>query len=265
MTRDVTDAAYERARGWAGVRPLALALVLIVTLVVSAPLALAQPFVGELTDRPDDVVTREFRRADHPSVDILAFRSRIVEGTQVEQRVTMAAPPSVDENSLIVRSWFRNSTNGSFYALDLEIHSTAEGRETFVAHARRGAFDNVTPVDATWSIEGNDWVFTFDAALVAPDAECFFPMIYSYLSGPPGSGASDQIGAREGCETAPEPANDAPVVPRVSAEVVGDAPPAAPTAPTVEAPGSRTPAPAPSALLTLLGALGAAILVARRG
>ena len=256
--------AYERARSCASMRRLVLLLALL------APVASAAAFEGSMEDRVDDVVTRDFRPFHHPSTDILHVSSRVVEGTQVEQRVTMAAPPSLAENSIIVRSWFRNSTNGSFYTLDLEVHSETENVETFVAYTRRGAFENVTRVEATWAIDGNDWVFGFDATEVAPDAECFSPMVYAYLSGPEGSGAFDSIGmGGRPCATAPEPGNARPGsnTPRFPPIVV-DMPDARSTpgaGPTVEAPGSRTPAPGPSVVLTLLGTFAAAILLARSG
>lgn len=236
---------------------------LLVLAVLLLPLAAGAPFEGSMEDRANDVVTRDFRPFERPSTDILNVTSRIVEGTRVEQRVAMAAPPTVEENSIIVRSWFRNSTNGSFYTVDLEVHADAEQAETFVAYTRRGAFENVTRIDATWAIEGSEWVFTFDAAEAAPDAECFLPMVYAYFAGPDGAGAFDSIGMTgRPCATAPEP-NDAapgsntPRFPSVVARVPDNARDEA--TPTVDAPGTRTPAPGASVAL-VLAAVGVALL-----
>lgn len=244
----------------------------LVLLALLAPLAAAQapafePFVGAMDDRPDDVVTRTFSPHEAPTTDILSFASRAVDGTRIEQRVTMAAPPSIAENSIIVRSWFRNATNGTFYTLDLEVHSEAEDVDTFVGYTRRDAFENATEVNATWRIDGDAWVFGFDAAEVAPDAECFLPQVYAYLSGPEGSGAFDSIGMPgRPCSTSPEPGNAAPgsSTPRFPRLVAGIPPAEEEPAPTVERPGTRTPTPAPP-LVALLGVLAATTLIARSG
>lgn len=240
---------------------------------VLAPLASAQaftPFVGGMSDRADDVVTRAFDPYEAPSTDILNFSSRALEGTRIEQRVAMAAAPDFAKNSIIVRSWFRNSTGGSFYTLDLEVHSEAEGLDAFVAYTRRGDFANVTQVNATWALEGSEWVFTFDANEAAPDATCFLPQVYAYLSGPEGSGAFDSVGMTgRPCATSPEPGNARPGsnTPRFPPIVAGmpDATPAPIEEPTVEPPGSRTPTPGLSFPLALMGVLAATTLIAPTG
>lgn len=242
--------------------------------VFALPLVAAQaftPFVGEMTDRADDVVTRSFAPFHDPTTDILAFRSHVLEGTTIEQRVTMAAQPSLERNSIIVRSWFRNSTEGSFHTLDIEVHSAAEDIPPFVAYTRRDAFENVTQVEATWVLDGNDWIFTFDAAQAAPDAECFLPQVYAYHSGPDGdeaNGAFDSIGMTgRPCATAPEPGNarpgsNTPRFPPIVAGMPGREPP--PPEPTFDPPGSRTPTPGVSLSALLLAAL-AAVALRRRG
>lgn len=237
-------------------RPVLLALVL------AAPLAAAEPFVGEMTDREGDVVTRSGRSFTFPSSDILGYSSRFVEGTRVEQRVTMAAPPSLSENSIIARSWFRNSTGSNFFVVDLEVHGDAENVDTFRAITRRGAFEDTAPIEATWAIDGSDWVFSFDAAKVAPDAQCFLPMIYAYVSGPEGSGAFDSLGmGGKPCRTAPEPQGLEPYAPIV-ARTPTPTPPEADEAPTVDPPGTRTPAPGLGVAAALL-AVGALALARR--
>jgi len=238
----------------------------LLLLLLAAPVASAAGFEGSMSDRPDDVVTRDFRPYHAPTTDILSFSSRVLEGTTVEQRVEMAAPPSLATNSIIVRSWFRHSTNGSFYTLDLEVHSEAEPDvDRFVAYTRRDAFTNATQVEAQWRLEEATWVFTFDAAEVAPDAECFLPMVYAYLSGPHGSGAFDSIGMTgRPCETAPEPGNAPPGArtPRFpatasAADAAASSPPAGP------APGSRTPPPTLALGVFVLAGLAGAVWLAR--
>lgn len=241
--------------------------------VLVLPLASAQgfePFVGDLVDRPDDVVTRAFTLAHEPTTDIRNFTSRVLDGTRIEQRVEMAEAPSLAQNSIIVRSWFRNSTNGSFYVLDLEVHSEVEGIGPFVSYTRRGAFENVTQVNATWALEGNVWTLTFDAAEVAPDAECFLPQLYAYFSGPENdtrNGYFDSVGAGgRPCATTPEPGNAAPGsrTPRFPQIVAGIPTEERYAATPVEAPGTRTPTPGAALPITVAGGLLAALALARR-
>lgn len=238
-----------------------------VGLLVLAPLAAAasEPWVGELRDRADDVVTRERRPFAFPSSDILNFTSRRLEDGRVEQRVEMAEAPGLASNSIIVRSWFRNTTGATFYTLDLEVHGDAEKVETFQAYARRDAFDNRSAVEATWRIEGASWVFGFDPSTFAPDAECFLPMVYAYVSGPEGSGAFDSIGMTgDPCETLPEPQPGKPVDPNVPIVVRSPGGALDESAPTIEPPGSRTPSPGLSTALSVAAVLVVALLARRR-
>lgn len=245
-------------------------LLLAVLVLPSASAQGFEPFVGDLVDRPDDVVTRGFRPAQEPTTDIRNFTSRVLGGARIEQRVEMAEAPSLAQNSIIVRSWFRNSTNGSFYVLDLEVHSEAEGVDPFVSYTRRGAFENVTPVNATWTLDENVWIFTFDAAEVAPDAECFLPQLYAYFSGfdnDTRNGYFDSVGAGgKPCATTPEPGSAAPDsrAPRFPRLVAGVPTEERAAATPVEAPGTRTPTPSAALPLTLVGVALAAFALARR-
>lgn len=234
-------------------RPLRLALAPALAVALLAPGALAAAFEGEMQDRADDVVSRDGSRVESPSTDIRRFVSTVANG-RVEQRVTMAGPPSVPDDSIIVRSWFRHSVNGTFYVVDLEVHGNAVGRDVFRAYTRRDDFTNTSPIDATYGIDGNDWVFSFRVAQI-PDAECFLPMVYAYVPRA-GSDPFDSLGmSGRPCATSPEPAGAS--FPNMVAGIP-DAKTGQDAPPTVEPPGTRTPSPA---LTTALGLAGVALAV----
>ncbi|HVM45194.1 MAG TPA: hypothetical protein VM582_04605 [Candidatus Thermoplasmatota archaeon] len=220
----------------------------LVLLVLLAPgAAAAASFEGEGSDAADDVRTPEGARYHSPSTDVRAFRSQVVDGV-VEQRVTMAAAPSVPGDSIVVRNWFRHSVDGSFHVVDLEVHGKRDAPEVFRAFTRRNAYANVSPIDATYRIEGDAWVFAFDAA-VAPDAECYTGMVYAFLPAP-GLGPYDTAGmAGAPCATTWEPPIAGGAMP---AAVVARTPTTPREAPSdVDAPGSRTPSAGISAALVV--------------
>jgi hypothetical protein len=221
----------------------------LLLLVLLAPGAAAQvSFELAYDDRAGDVAA--------PSVDVLRFRARVVNGTMLEERVEMAARPTAPEDTIILRNWFRDSENGSFHVIDLEVHGQAGfAGERFRAIARRGDFENVTEVEATYGVDGDAWVFQFDVSLLA-DATCFDPLVWAQHYAGEGAPVVDQAFlAERACRTRGDPPLP---VPR---SIQGSIPQATPS-PTLEAPGSRSPAPGPG-LVALLLAAGATTLILR--
>lgn len=227
-------------------RPLLLALVLL------APLAAAGvPFEAEVEDARDDVLSQEGKPVTAQSADILRLTSR-VEGERIVQRVEMAARPTAPSDSILVRSWFDDSTNGSFWVVDMEVRGELPADSRFRAVVRRGDFANATAIDdARWGVENATWIFDFPAAVVA-DAACFDPGAFAERQvryGVPAFDSAYLEGARR-CRTAPEPQRAAP--PPISIGVPTYEPP----------PGGATPTPGPG-LAGLLVALGAVALASR--
>lgn len=220
---------------WARVRWL-------VALVLLAPLASAgAPFEMEFDDAVGDVEPADSRasRVDHPSADIVAFRSSVVDG-KVIQRVTMASRPLAPDDSILVRSWYHNSTNGSFHVIDMEVRGDEpDPAKRFQPVRREGSFYNVSPLEATYGLDNTTWVFAFEASLVH-DATCFDAGVFSehFPSSNRAVGGMDSAYLRTArhCRTAQEPAPQVPIAPAIRVGV--------PTPPAgTPAPGSETPTP----------------------
>lgn len=233
--------------------PLALALVLL------APTAAAGvPFVLELEDAGGDVKDPNGTPRDFPSADILSFRSEVVNGSVV-QRVRMAATPKAPEDVMFVRSWFHNSSNGSFWTIDMEVRGSEQPDKRFIPLMRRDSFHNATYLgDAKYTVENRTtWVFTFNASLVE-DATCFDPGIFSEHHPNVRTGLPQSFDAlylppeRRQCLTTEEPGTPLPPPIRFNIPSV-----------SAEAPGSEAPTPGPGVLVAV-GALVVAALRARR-
>lgn len=215
------------------------------------------------------VLSYEDPVGDNPaaSADVVRFESSVRDGL-VTQRVTMAAPPDPVQDTLILRSWFHNSTNGSFHVLDLEIHAHADGDAKFRAFVRRDAFENVTEVAATHTVDGDAWVFFFAEDLVA-DASCFDPIVWAQHEPENGSWSADQggIGTRycrvRGDPPIPStPASSpigirAPRDPPTLIEVPPRATTSAPAGERIAPPGSAIPPISPWVFLGLVVVVGA--------
>lgn len=242
----------------ADVRRVAILLLLVLAL---PGVAAGVPFEVAFEDAAGDVRGMQGQLlTSAPSVDILRFTSTVENGTVV-QRVTMAARPVAPDDSILVRSWYANSTNGSFHTIDLEIRGQeADVTKRFHPYRREGDFYNVTFLDARWGVEGNTWVFAFDAALVE-NATCFDAGVFA--SHQPRMSKREPEGFDDAyrrdvrsCLTSMEPAPAVPVPPLV----VG-----IPTAPSVqEAPGSRAPTPGPGVVVVLGLVAGLTVLRSRR-
>lgn len=243
FTRAGDTASLKTGRANAPAVRWLVALFLLATL---APSAAAVSFEADLEDPRGDVEIEPGWAGDSATTDVLRFSSR-VNGTTVEQRVVMRAAPDPELESILIRNWFRNSTNGSFYVIDLELFAgPPDVPERFQPITRRGAYENATPIEATYALEGATWIFRFDAS-VAPDAECFLPIVFAYRSHPR---VSDTLGmGGRPCETAPEPEpTDGETPEETDPEATTDV---APDAVPAEVPGSRSPALG----LSIVGAL----------
>jgi len=233
-------------------------ILLLAALLLAPTAAAAVAFEAEFTDARGDVATGESLRVAYPRADIVRFSSR-VEGERVVQIVEMAGIPAPPADSILVRSWFHDSVDGSFFVVDMEVRGDSSMIEhRFRPLVRRGSFYNVSAIDARWGVEGTTWVFDFDARS-AQDASCFDPGVFSEhtpaTGGPTGFDVAYLAGARR-CQTAPEPYTPPPPV-QVAV-------PSATPAPTLtDAPGSRAPAPESGAWLAL-GALAAGAFMLRR-
>lgn len=229
---------------------LASALVLVFLLAEPGAIA-AVPFVADYTDPQGDI--------EAASSDVVRVTSSVAGGV-VTQRVEMAAPPDPARDTLILRSWFHNSTNGSFDVVDLEFHASGGWR----AIVRRDTFDNVTNVAnaSTYAVEGYAHVFTFPASLVA-DATCFDPIVWAQHRLVEDDRAIVDVGGvgARACRTRGDPAVSEPGPPLVPVVTGAFVPP---DAPRVEAPGTRAPPPGPATLFAIGIILGIAFLVGRR-
>ena len=196
----------------------AVALILV---VLAAPaVSAAVPFTREYTDPVGD--------NEAPSADVVRVTSSVEAGV-VTQRVEMAAAPDLALDTVILRSWFHDSTNGSFHVVDLEVHAGAPPEEKFRSLVRRGGFEDVTPIDATWSVEGNAHVFTFSESHVA-DAACFDPIVWAQHEPPDGTWSADVggVGTRY-CRVRGDPTDEpapraTPEPPAAGAQAVGGQP-----------------------------------------
>lgn len=232
-------------------------------------LLLASLLLGALGWTPSASAGVAFERTyedpvgDHAvaGTDIVRFTSSVAEGV-VTQRVEMAGPPDALRDTLIVRSWFHDSRNGSFHTVDLEVHARAEPSEKLRALVRNGSFDDTTPLAASWTIEGNAWVFTFSEETVQ-DATCFDPIVWAQHEPDEGSWSNDVggIGTRY-CRVRGDPA------PSPQAPMQSEAPERTPPGPT---PAERVPLPAPPGSdvprgvpWVAFGALAAALILMRR-
>lgn len=190
-------------------RTLALVILLALLLALLPSAAAAVAFVLEYDDPRGDVWAA--------SADVVRVASDVADGV-VTQRVEMAAAPNLTHDTLILRSWFHNSTNGSFHVVDLEIHAGREEDQKFRALVRRGAFENTSALSATWSVEGNAWVFAFPEAAVA-DATCFDPIVWAQHEPENGSWTTDQAGigtryCRVRGDPSPAPTGPPPIITR---------------------------------------------------
>lgn len=233
-------------------------------LVLIAPTAQAGvAFEIELEDKTGDVITQRGGTAPYASADVLKLTSRVV-GERVEQRVEMAAKPTAPEDTILLRNWFHNSTNGTFWTMDMEVRGfEPDPAARFHPIMRRGDFANATYVaDATYALDNATWVFTFPVSWI-DDASCFDPGAFSRhiparSTGMPEGADALFLTKERRCLTAREP--DAPLPPAIPVAGVPSAPAATPT---VAPPGSEAPTPGAAALV----AIGALALAAwrRRG
>lgn len=234
--------------------PLALALALAL-----APLATAGiPPEADIADASGDVRTPEGTVADYPSIDILRVTSTLVNDTTVIQRVQMASRPVAPDDSIVLRSWYDDSENGSFHVIDMEVRGNEpDTAQRFKPVRREGSFDNVTYLGETrYGLDNATWVFEFPASLLA-DATCFDVGAFSQHSPPQRTrqpmGFDSAYTRERACVTAEEPAPEVPLAP----VRVGVPTPAAASAPAP--PGSVTPTPLGA--WVPLGALLMALLV----
>lgn len=228
-----------------------------IALLLAVPLASAGvAFELELDDAPGDVLTMDRRPVDYASGDILAIRSTVVNGTLVMQEVEMRARPVAPDDSILLRSWFRDSENGTFYVIDMEVRGDApDPAERFLPVMRRGDFHNATHVEgARYGLRDATWLFEFPAAIVE-DATCFDPGAFAEHSPPqrtrlPQGFDSAYLADERRCVTALEPAQPIPPAP-----IIGVPPPP----PEPSPPGSVTPTPI-GAWVVLAGILVALVL-----
>jgi hypothetical protein len=220
---------------------------------VLLPIAAAGvPFEMAYEDPAGDVQSTDSRatRVDHPSSDIIAFDSSVVDG-RVIQRVTMAARPTAPEDSILVRSWYRNSTNDSFHVIDMEVRGDVpEPSQRFQPVRREGSFYNASAIEAHYGLDDATWIFDFDEDLVE-DASCFDAGVFSEYTPSsrrvPGGMDSAYLRTARFCATAEEPAPEPDVL---GLRVGMPSPP-----PAEEPPGTRAPAPSvePILVVTLVG------------
>lgn len=235
-------------------RPPAFAFVLVFVLVLGAARA-GVAFEMTIPDEPNDTVAMDGQHVDVPEADILNLSSRVV-GDIIEQRVEMKLKPAAPDDSILVRNWYANSTNGSWHTLDLEVRGDApDPAQRFHPWIREGAFENVTQVDAQYGIENTSWVFRFNASLVA-NASCFDPGAFAEHTPRHGVQGLDAVYAlhQRFCRQTQEPR--APTPPPIVVNVPSPSP-------LPEAPGSKTPTPFPAPLALAAGLL-AALWIRRR-
>lgn len=212
----------------------------LLVLVLLAPLASAGvPFELDVEDPAGDVLAFDRTPVDYPSGDILRLRSSVSNGT-VRQEVEMRARPMAPDDSILLRSWFDDSENGSFHVVDMEVRGDEpDAAARFKPLMRRGDFYNATHVEgARYGLVNATWVFEFPAALVE-NATCFDPGAFAEHSPPqrtrlPQGFDSAYLANERRCVTALEPEPDVPMAP-----VVG----VPPRQPQPEPPGSRAPTP----------------------
>lgn len=233
-----------------------LLLILLLLPVASA----GAPFVADLQDHAGDTVDRQGRPFPAQSADILRFTSEVVDDVVV-QRVTVAKTPQPPADWLLVRSWFANSSNGSYHALDLEVTPRPQVESDWVeGWIRDGSYFEPRRVEIEWRVENDTWVFTFNQSEVA-DATCFDPGVFTR-----GSGGEDALyPARRRCVQIAEPTPPPPTgTPQVNVNIIDTPPSRAQPTPTVEPPGSRTPTPGVGAAIVLAMVAAAAVLARRR-
>lgn len=226
---------------------------LLLAIVLLAPSAAAgAPFALDMEDARGDALDHDARPADAPSVDILRFSST-VEGDRIVQRVEMAARPTAPADSILVRSWFDDSTNGTFWVVDMEVRGEAPPESKLRPIMRRGEFSNATYVDdVRWGVENATWVFDFPASIV-DDARCFDPGVFAERSDRRGQAFDSLYLDERRCRTAPEPAGT-PAPPPVSIGVPRYEPP----------PGASTPTPGIEAAGALAALAAVALAIKRR-
>lgn len=220
-------------------------LLLLAALLLLPGASAAVAFDITLADARADVVTEEREPVAYARADIVSFTSSD-EGDRIVQRIEMAATPAPPADSILVRSWFHDSTNGTFFVVDMEVRGdSAQIEHRFRPVVRRGSFYNTSAVDARWGVDGTTWVFDFDARAVA-DATCFDPGVFSEHTptegGDTGFDSVYPAGPRR-CRTAAEPNTPPPPV-QVSMPAGTNAAPA-------DAPGSGTPTPGAGAALAV--------------
>lgn len=219
-------------------------LLALLLLVPTASAGVA--FEMDLEDAAGDVKTFDKKPANYTSVDILRFSSTVVNGT-VRQRVELSSRPIAPDDSILVRNWFHNSSNGSFWVVDMEVRGNEpDVAKRFKPYMRRERFENVTYLDARYGVDGNAWVFEFNASYVE-DASCYDPGVFTEHTPPQRTRLPQGVDelyltdARR-CLTAEEPAPEIEHLPSLR---VGVPTPAEP-------PGSRAPTPGAGALGALL-------------
>lgn len=233
----------------------------LLALVLLAPTAQAGvPFEIELADPTGDVITPGGGKASYPSADFVSFTSRVI-GDRVEQRLTVAAPPTAPEDTVLLRNWFRDSENGTFYTIDMEVRGfEPDPAQRFYPLMRRGSFYNATHIgDATYRLENATWIFTFSTSW-AEDGTCYDPGAFSrHIVGRAEGADAIFLTKERRCRTSSEP-SDPPPPAFPNARIVT---PSAAAAAQEEAPGTKTPTPGAPAwtILVLLACVG---LLARR-
>lgn len=232
-------------------------LVLLVLLLPGAAAGVA--FETDVEDAAGDVVTMDGAVVAVPSADILRIRSEILQnGTRVRQSVEMGARPIAPDDSILLRSWFHDSVNGSFHTIDMEVRgSEPDVEKRFKPIMRRGDFYNTTFLNATYGLSGSTWIFEFPADLVE-DATCFDAGAFSEHSPAirtrrPQGFDSAYLPTRA-CVTAEEPGDDF-IPPPIRIGVPERAP---------EPPGSVTPTPL-GGWVALVAVGGVAWALRRRG
>lgn len=138
----------------------------------------AVPFVLELTDARGDVRQLSGEPLNVPSADIVAFRSTHANGT-IRHEVEMAAPPTPPYDSMLIVTWFRDSENGSFWTVEIEVRGDAvQPEDRLRAVTRRETEANATPIDVKYGVRNATWIFSFNESVVE-DATCFDPGAFS--------------------------------------------------------------------------------------
>lgn len=179
------------------VRALALLLVMLAPVV-----AAGVPFAMDVADARGDVKQLYGEPLDAPSADIVALRSTHANGT-IRHEVEMAAPPTPPYDSMLVVVWFRDSENGSYWTVDLEVRGDAvQPEDRFHALVHRETLENATPIDgARYAVHDRTWIFSYDEGVVA-DATCFDPGAFSTWERRRVSGTDEAYDATRHCRQA---------------------------------------------------------------